>query len=59
MLGYGGAVADQRISTRQLNGALLDRQLLLDRSGLGLADAVERIGGMQTQAATSGDAASA
>lgn len=47
-------MADRRISARQLNRALLDRQLLLERSRLGLVAAVERIGGLQTQYAPSG-----
>jgi len=39
---------------RALNRALLARQSLLERSSLGIVDAVERIGGLQTQYAPSG-----
>ena len=42
------------LSTRRLNRALLARQLLLERSSLPIADAVEQIGGMQMQYAPSG-----
>ena len=42
------------LSTRTLNRTLLDRQLLLERSGLGLVPALERIGGLQMQYAPSG-----
>jgi len=41
------------LTERQLNRALLARQLLLERSNLPLARAVERIGGVQTQYAPS------
>ena len=41
------------LTTRELNRALLARQLLLDRSPLPLVRAVERIGGLQTQYAPS------
>lgn len=42
------------LSTRELNRALLARQLLLERSSLPLTKAIERIGGLQTQYAPSG-----
>ena len=42
------------LSTRELNRALLARQLLLERSSLPLTRAIERIGGLQTQYAPSG-----
>ncbi len=41
------------LTQRELNRALLARQLLLERSGLGLAQALERIGGIQAQYAPS------
>jgi hypothetical protein len=45
---------DQVLSTRALNRALLARQLLLERSSLPLAEALEQVGGLQTQYAPSG-----
>lgn len=42
------------LTARHLNRAMLARQLLLDRSDLSLTDAVEQIGGLQTQYAPSG-----
>ncbi|HSL77651.1 MAG TPA: crosslink repair DNA glycosylase YcaQ family protein, partial [Candidatus Limnocylindrales bacterium] len=42
------------LSTRALNRALLARQLLLDRATTSIADAVEQVGGLQTQYAPSG-----
>lgn len=42
------------LSPRALNRALLARQLLLDRSTLSIAEAVEQVGGLQTQYAPSG-----
>ena len=42
------------LSTRELNRALLARQLLLERSSLSLTRALEAVGGLQTQYAPSG-----
>jgi DNA glycosylase AlkZ-like len=42
------------LSRRALDRTLLDRQLLLERSDLSIADAIERTGGLQTQYAPSG-----
>lgn len=42
------------LSERALNRALLHRQLLLERSDLALSDAIEQVGGLQTQYAPSG-----
>jgi hypothetical protein len=47
-------VAEPVLSTRQLNRALLARQLLLERSSLPLRGTLERIAGLQTQYAPSG-----
>ena len=47
-------VTDHVLSTRALNRALLARQLLLERSTLSIPDAVEQVGGLQTQYAPSG-----
>lgn len=41
------------LSTRELNRALLGRQLLLERSTLPIPGALERLGGLQTQYAPS------
>lgn len=41
------------LTTRQLNRALLARQLLLERTDVSLTDALERIAGLQTQYAPS------
>jgi hypothetical protein len=46
-------VADRVLSTRQLNRALLARQLLLERSPLPLVRALERVAGLQAQYAPS------
>ena len=48
------ASAPRVLSQRALNRALLDRQLLLERSSLSITDAIERVGGLQTQYAPSG-----
>jgi hypothetical protein len=42
------------LSPRELNRAVLARQLLLERSRLPLTTAIERVGGLQTQYAPSG-----
>jgi len=42
------------LTTRELNRSLLARQLLLERSSLSLTDAIEQVGGLQTQYAPSG-----
>lgn len=47
-------MADPILTSRALNRALLARQLLLDRSTLSIPDAVEQVGGLQTQYAPSG-----
>jgi hypothetical protein len=52
---HHGAVAPPRVLTeRNLNRALLARQLLLERSKLPIEEAVEQVGGLQTQYAPSG-----
>jgi len=47
-------VTGETLSTHALNRALLARQLLLERSSLSVPDAVEQVGGLQTQYAPSG-----
>lgn len=47
-------MAEPLLSTRALNRALLARQLLLERSTLGLTEVVEQMGGIQTQYAPAG-----
>jgi hypothetical protein len=42
------------LSARELNRAVLARQLLLERSGLPVTRALERVAGLQTQYAPSG-----
>jgi hypothetical protein len=42
------------LTQRHLNRALLARQLLLERSSLSIADAIDQVGGLQTQYAPSG-----
>jgi len=42
-----------RLSTRRLNRALLDRQLLLGRTRISIGNALERVGGLQAQYAPS------
>jgi hypothetical protein len=46
--------AASMLTTRQLNRAVLDRQLLLARADLDISTTLERIGGLQTQYAPSG-----
>lgn len=48
------ARAPRILTTRDLNRALLARQLLLERATLGIPEAVEQVGGLQTQYAPSG-----
>ncbi len=47
-------MAEPVLSVRVLNRALLDRQLLLERSAMSLTEVMERMGGIQTQYAPSG-----
>ena len=47
-------MAPRVLTARHLNRALLDRQLLLERSTLPIPDAIEQVGGLQTQYAPSG-----
>jgi hypothetical protein len=47
-------MADRILSQRALNRALLARQLLLERATMSIEDAVEQVGGLQTQYAPSG-----
>jgi hypothetical protein len=47
-------MADRVLSRKALGRALLARQLLLERSSLSIPDAVEQVGGLQTQYAPSG-----
>jgi hypothetical protein len=47
-------VADPTLTRRALNRTLLARQLLLERSDLPLTEAIEQVGGLQTQYPPSG-----
>ena len=47
-------MAERTLTERQLNRALLARQLLLERVEMPLTTAIERVGGLQTQYAPSG-----
>src|SRR5919109_497919 len=47
-------MAERTLSERELNRALLARQLLLERAKLPVPRALERVGGLQTQDAKSG-----
>jgi hypothetical protein len=47
-------MTERILTTRALNRALLARQLLLERSTLPITDAIEQVGGLQTQYAPSG-----
>ena len=49
-----GEAPPRTLTERELNRALLARQLLLDRSDLSIERAVEQVGGLQTQYAPSG-----
>ena len=51
---YDASMTETVLSTRALNRALLARQLLLERSPLPVTDALEQVGGLQTQYAPSG-----
>jgi hypothetical protein len=46
-------VAERTLTPRELNRALLDRQLLLERGRMGVPKALERVGGIQAQYAPS------
>ncbi len=47
-------MSDRTLTERELNRAVLARQLLLERADLSIPRAVERVGGVQTQYAPSG-----
>ena len=47
-------MSERILSQRALNRALLARQLLLERSTLAIPDAIDQVGGLQTQYAPSG-----
>ncbi len=47
-------MAERMLTQRELNRALLARQLLLERSDLTIEAAIEQVGGLQTQYAPSG-----
>ena len=47
-------MTDRVLTTRALNRAVLARQLLLERSGIPIARALERVAGLQTQYAPTG-----
>jgi hypothetical protein len=47
-------VSERVLTARELNRALLARQLLLERSDLPVAGAIEQVGGLQTQYSPSG-----
>ena len=53
-LGHHPEVTERILSVRALNRALLARQLLLERVSLPVPDAIEQVGGLQTQYAPSG-----
>ena len=47
-------MSERVLTARELNRALLARQLLLERSDLPVAGAIEQVGGLQTQYSPSG-----
>lgn len=47
-------MTERTLTTRALNRALLARQMLLERSSVSIVEAVEQVGGLQTQYAPSG-----
>lgn len=51
---YPSPVAEPTLTQRALNRALLARQLLLDRVEMPIAEAIEQVGGLQTQYSPSG-----
>ena len=54
MAGQTAGMAERVLSTRELNRAVLARQLLLERAELAPEEAVEQVAGLQTQYAPSG-----
>jgi hypothetical protein len=51
---YDCCMAERVLTERELNRAMLARQLLLERADLSVPKALERVGGLQTQDAKSG-----
>src|SRR4051794_10313791 len=51
---YCELVPSATLSVRQINRTVLDRQLLLERANIDIPDAMQRVGGLQTQYAPSG-----
>lgn len=47
-------MTERTLTMRHLNRALLERQLLLERTTVSIPEAIERVGGLQTQYAPSG-----
>jgi len=52
--GYPAPVAEPILTQRALNRAILARQLLLERVAIPIPDAIEQVGGLQTQYSPSG-----
>jgi hypothetical protein len=52
--GYPAPVGEPILTQRALNRAMLARQLLLERADLPIPDAIEQVGGLQTQYSPSG-----